>query len=168
MELKKSAYKFCDFLKNYKYLFLVLLIGFVLMAIPSAKQNVTQTNESSKPETSVSDFENRLSKILSNVDGAGNVMLMLTIAEGEEIKYQSDEKIDEGDTKSNINRETIVITDSQRNQNGLIKQVIPVIYQGAVIVCQGADNPVVRLAIVDAVSKLTGLSSNNISVLKMI
>lgn len=168
MELKKSVYKLYEILKKYKYLFLVLVIGFVLMAIPSAKQNVTQTNESPKPETSLADFENRLSEILSKVDGAGNVMLMLTIAEGEEIKYQSDEKIDEGDTKSNINRETIIITDSERNQNGLIRQVNPVIYQGAVVVCQGADNPVVRLAIVDAVSKLTGLSSNNISVLKMI
>jgi len=38
---------------------------------------------------------------------------------------------------------------------------------GAVIVCQGADDPQVRLSIVDAVSKVTGLGSDKISVLKM-
>ena len=31
------------------------------------------------------------------------------------------------------------------------------IYEGAIIVCEGADNPAVRLRIVNAVSDLTGL-----------
>lgn len=35
------------------------------------------------------------------------------------------------------------------------------------MVCQGADNAAVRLAIVEAVSKVTGLGANRISVLKM-
>jgi stage III sporulation protein AG len=39
-------------------------------------------------------------------------------------------------------------------------------YQGAVIVCQGADNSAVRLAVSEAVSALTGLSSDKISILK--
>jgi hypothetical protein len=38
---------------------------------------------------------------------------------------------------------------------------------GAVIVCQGADKPVVRLAIVEAVADATGLSTDTITVLKM-
>jgi stage III sporulation protein AG len=38
---------------------------------------------------------------------------------------------------------------------------------GAIVLCQGADVPSVRLAIVDAVSKVTGLVANQISVLKM-
>ena len=40
------------------------------------------------------------------------------------------------------------------------------VYQGAVVVCQGAGNSQVRLTVIDAVSVLTGLSSDKISVVK--
>ena len=63
--------------------------------------------------------------------------------------------------------DTVTVTDAQRNESGLIRQVNPPVYKGAVIVCQGADNAAVRLAIVDAVGKATGLGADKISVLKM-
>ena len=47
-----------------------------------------------------------------------------------------------------------------------IKTVGPA-YRGALIVCDGADSAVVRLQVTQCVSALTGLSSNQISVIKM-
>ena len=38
---------------------------------------------------------------------------------------------------------------------------------GAIVVCQGGDNATVRLAIIEAVSNVTGLGADKISVLKM-
>jgi stage III sporulation protein AG len=61
----------------------------------------------------------------------------------------------------------VIITDGNRNQKPVISQVIPAKYLGAVIICQGADQPTVRLAIVEAVSKLTGLGTDRVCVLKM-
>ena len=49
----------------------------------------------------------------------------------------------------------------------MITQVIPASYMGAIVVCQGGDRPSVKLAIVKAVSDVTGLTSDKISVLKM-
>jgi stage III sporulation protein AG len=63
--------------------------------------------------------------------------------------------------------ETVIITDAQRAQQGLVKQVNPPVYLGAVVVCQGADRASVRLAIVEAVANATGLGADKISVLKM-
>ena len=63
--------------------------------------------------------------------------------------------------------DTVIITDSERNQNGLIHQINPPSYMGAIIVCQGADDPAVKLSITEAVSKITGLKTNRISVLRM-
>ena len=54
-----------------------------------------------------------------------------------------------------------------RKQTGLVQQVNPPTYLGAVIVCQGADSASVRLAIVEAVGSVTGLSTDKITVLKM-
>ena len=40
-------------------------------------------------------------------------------------------------------------------------------YQGAVIVCDGAESPQVRLELTEAVRSLTGISSDHIKISKM-
>jgi stage III sporulation protein AG len=85
--------------------------------------------------------------------------VLLTPASGKETLYQTNENGDDSDT--------VIITDSSRNESGLIRQVNPPVYLGAIVLCQGGDRPSVRLAIVDAVSKVTGLGADRISVLKM-
>jgi stage III sporulation protein AG len=62
---------------------------------------------------------------------------------------------------------TVIVSNSDRANSGLITRIEAPKYMGAVIVCKGGNDPNVRLAIVDAVSKSLGLSSNEISVLKM-
>ena len=60
-----------------------------------------------------------------------------------------------------------MISGSDRGQEGLIKQVNAPTYRGAIVVCQGADDPVVKLSITEAVSRATGLGVDKISVIKM-
>ena len=48
-----------------------------------------------------------------------------------------------------------------------MRQENPAQYLGVIVVCEGADSPAVRLAIVEAVSDVTGLGADRISVLKM-
>ena len=138
------------------------------MAVPGTTQNTdsvetTTVNENIHEAT----LEEKLASILSQVDGAGKVQVILTAAAGEEIIYQTNNDLTSNDESNSTDVDTVTITDSERNQTGLIRQVNPPIYQGAIVVCQGADDPTVQLAIVDAVSKLTGLGANRISVLKM-
>ena len=50
----------------------------------------------------------------------------------------------------------------------LVREVVePALERGAVVVCDGADSATVRLRIMQAVSALTGLGSDKISVIKM-
>ena len=151
------------FVKRYWYIFLVVAAGLILMAIPSDKQDasapVVQQNAEAAPS-----FSQELEEILSQIRGAGKVKLLLTQATGESILYQTDEDIT-GD--GGIRTETVLITDTQRAQQGLVRRIDPPVYLGAVIVCQGGDNPVVRLALVEAVSSVTGLGADKITVLNM-
>ena len=39
-------------------------------------------------------------------------------------------------------------------------------FRGALVVCQGADDPAVRLAVIEAVSALTGLGSDRVCVIR--
>ena len=116
------------------------------------------------PALSVSEL---LGDILSQIHGAGKVQVMLTVASGEETHFQTDIKQSNSEQTDSSQSDTVIITDADRNQAGLIKQINPPVYRGAIIVCQGADSASVRLAIVDAVAKVTGLSADRICVLKM-
>lgn len=170
MELASIKKKTAEFIKKYKYVVLILLIGLVLMALPTRTdtQSEIQTQNNEKNENAEKiQLDHQLEILLSKVDGAGDVSVILTIEAGEETVFQTDTNHALSDTGNTTDITTIVITDAQRNQNGLIKQVKQPIYKGAIIVCEGADSPTVRLAIVDAVSKATGLGTDRISVLKM-
>ncbi|MBE6917371.1 MAG: hypothetical protein E7470_05685 [Ruminococcaceae bacterium] len=149
---------------RYRYVLLILLIGVTLMLLPdlSSRKNANQDVQT-KTETTVT-LAQQLETILSQVKGAGKVSVMLTVGQGEEIIYQTDQS---GGTSDSGRQDTVIITDADRAQQGLIRQINPPTYQGALIVCQGADSPAVRLAIIEAIGKVTGLDSSRISILKM-
>ena len=107
------------------------------------------------------DLEQKLTEILSKIDGVGKAEVLLTEANGSNTIYQTDA----GQNYSNL--DTVIITDGNREEKGLVKQVLPPEYRGALIVCQGADSAGVRLSVVEAVKSVTGLSSDCITVLKM-
>lgn len=156
--------KWKDILKKYRYVILVILLGLLLLSIPEQKKNEAVSEETIKPVIST---EEELENILSQIDGAGDVKVLLTVAAGEEILYQTNEENNTNGQGQTVRKDTVVITGTDRVQQGLIRQVNPVEYLGAVIVCDGADRADVKLAIVDAVSKATGLGADKISVLKM-
>lgn len=144
------------FIKNNWYLALILGVGIVLMLMPSGKEN---TGEPAAAVQESPDLQSELAEILGAMDGVGRVKVLLTVAAGEQVIYQLDE--------SSTSTDTVLITDDSRTEQGLIRQVIPPTYRGAIVVCQGADSPAVRLAVVEAVSRVTGLRTDNITVLKM-
>ena len=151
--------------KQYRYVLLVLLVGIGLMLLPSGKK----TEEPVSVQASITEesLEDRLASILSQMEGVGKAQVLLTVAAGEQTIYVQDENQSTGSDSGTYRSETILVTSSDREEAGLIRQVIPPAYQGAIVVCQGGDSPSIRLAIVDAVSKATGLSADKITVLKM-
>ena len=160
MDIKALKEKTAQWLGKYKFLALILLVGIGLMLIPSgtkASQQTTQNALTVSPTVSITE---ELEEILSNIQGAGKVKVMLTIKSSEQTIYQTD-------TPSADREDTVIITDEERAQSGLIQQIISPTYRGAIVLCQGADNASVCLAIKEAVSKVTGLDSSEISVLKM-
>jgi hypothetical protein len=109
------------------------------------------------------DTQARLEQLLSSMDGVGRVELMLTTSGSEEIFYQTDTRVS-GDTRE----ETTVFSSTQSTQKTpVVTKTKSAPYLGAVVVCDGADSAAVRLRIMQAVSALTGLGSDKISVIKM-
>lgn len=155
------------FLKKYRYALLVLVIGLVLMSLPEGQREVSTISDTPKESHPADTMEQQLEDILSQIEGAGKVRVLLTRQTGERYTYQTDDDNTEGTDSSSSRQNTVIITGSDRAQQGLIRQIDPPLYLGAVIVCQGADRASVRLAIVEAVTNATGLGADKVSVLKM-
>ena len=159
MDLESGKQQFIGIVKKYQYVLVVVLLGVVLMLIPQGPREVQTVIE--KEEIVAPDLEQQLSEILSQISGVGKAEVLLTEAVGRDTVYQVDTRQNQG------NADTVIITDQNREETGLVKQILAPVYRGAVIVCQGADRAGVRLAVVDAVKSVTGLSSDCITVLKM-
>ena len=167
MEIKKLITNFSEILKKYRYAILVLVIGILLMNIPSGKTAKKQEKETVITLQPAVDMEKRLVEVLGQIEGVGRVEVMLTQACGEENVYQSNEELSTDESGRSQRKETVTMTDSDRNETALILKTNAPKYLGAIIVCEGAESSAVRLSLVDAVSKITGLKSDAISVLKM-
>ena len=152
-------------LKKYRYVILILLIGLFFMLVPESSEKAQEP----EPQAVVveSSLQTELSIILSKIAGAGNVEVLLTEASGSQPYYQADEMLSTDENTKDQRRDTVIVTNSSREETGLIRRVDPPVYQGAIVLCQGADDARVRLSIVEAVSNATGLTTNKITVLKM-
>ena len=167
MDRVKVKQAFVDFVTKYKFAVLVFTVGLLLMILPDAKDAQQPEIKQDIVSAQKDSMDEKLSEILSCVNGAGQVQVMLSYEAGPQTVYQTDWNVSEGEKSKSEKVDTVTVTDSARNQTGLIQRIDPPICMGALIVCQGADNPSVKLAIVEAVTRITGLSSDKICVLKM-
>lgn len=162
LEYRQKAKSWLD---RYKYVALILCVGVLLMVQPSKKETDQVSVEIAAPDQDP-DVTEELTQILAQIKGVGKVRVMLTEAAGAETIYQTDEDRSDTADSCSVRLETVIISSSD-NEHGLVRTVTPPVYLGAVIVCQGGDDPMVRLSVTQAVVSLTGIGADRITVLKM-
>ena len=152
-------------LERFRLPLLILTLGGILLLLPSggtgkAAQDTQPQVQQTQP---TDDMRQALSQLLSSMEGVGRVELLLTTTGSDETFYQTDVR-----RSGETSEETTVFSANQSAQKTpVVTKTKKASYAGAVVVCDGADSAVVRLRIVQAVSALTGLGSDKISVIKM-
>jgi len=168
MEADKKTAWFQKVWGKYKYALLVALIGVVLLAWPGWKPK--DLDGAPAPAGNVEEdreaMEERMRAILSQIDGVGSLELMLTVDSTNRQEYAMDTELSySGQTAApddySRRTETVVVADSP-----VVARDISPAYRGALVVCEGGGNAEVKLAVTEAVSSLTGLSSDRITVVK--
>lgn len=159
MDMESGKEQIIRSVKKYQYVLWAVLLGIFLMLLPQ-KQESPEREIPAQTEAALT-LEEELSVILSKISGVGKAEVLLTELSGSSTIYQTDTTQNQG------NSDTVIVMDRNREEQGLVKQVLPPVYKGALVVCQGADSASVRLKVVDAVKSVTGLSSDCITVLKM-
>ena len=104
--------------------------------------------------------------ILSKISGVGRVQVLLTPeSDGGRLLAEDVEESWQDSALTSRCGETVVVEDGQ-GQTPIVKQTWYPTYRGALVVCQGGDQAAVRLAVTEAVTALTGLSADRVTVAK--
>lgn len=164
--------KYAGILKKYKYAAIVLLIGLLFLCWPTGEKKSQDTSVSAAgAEETLRKTQAEMEKILSGIEGVGKLELMLTVEAGSELILAREQSLaysgSSAAPESYERSETCVVL--SRGSGGeevvVTKNIYPV-YRGALIVCEGGNDPRVKLAVTEAISALTGLGSEKISVVK--
>lgn len=156
--------------------------------INSEKQFVTQNENSvvlateqgvTSSEKQEYILQSNLENILSNINGAGKVKVMITYTESSTVQPIYNENINESQTEETDSTggvRTIAETDSSREvvyteNNGvkvpITEKVTMPKVEGAIVLAEGANNASIKNNIIMAVEAVTGLSTHKIQVFQL-
>lgn len=162
--------KLLSILDTYKYALLVVLVGVLLLVLPLQRSGkMSETVPSTEREASGFDLEKmerKLSAALSQVEGAGEVTVVLTVQNSSRQVLAQDGKTTQKEGASERTAETVVVSRGSGTQEPVLVEQIYPDFQGALVVCTGGEEAAVRLKLVEAVSALTGLGADKISICK--
>ncbi|MEY8386275.1 stage III sporulation protein AG [Oscillospiraceae bacterium 38-13] len=165
-ETTKGARKIWD---RYKYAALVALAGAGLLLWPVLEPPEENRQEAVTLQESP-DIRREMEEILGAMDGVGQVKVMLTVdSDGERQLAQDTVLSYSGETAApedySRKSETVLLDGSGGDETVVVKRTYPT-YRGALVVCQGGGSAEVRLAVTQAVSALTGLPMDRVTVAK--
>lgn len=175
-------------------LLLILLSGILLLVIvfpvPEQRESSSAAQQAGDAETSLSSeirdngdyeryLEEKTSRILEDVEGVGEVTVMITLkSDGQKIieKDQSsssqstDEEDSSGGTRSVEDRSSDKTSIYEQTADGsstpyVSKELAPEV-EGVVVIADGGDNAVVAQNITEAVQALFGVEAHKIKIMK--
>ena len=153
-------------LGRYQFVLLVIGAGVLLLLLPTGgrESSPAPSEEASSIQSDCFDleaFEARLEQTLSQIEGAGKTRVVLTLDSGSrQILAQDVERESDGAGSSTV----VTVGGGSLGQAVVPLQTVAPSFRGALVVCPGGGDAQTRLRLVEAVSALTGLSSNRISI----
>lgn len=168
-DLKEKVLPLISKIKKDKKAILILCIGIfgMLLILFSGSDESTAKNEVKETYNIDRELtEEKLENLLSKIEGAGKVKVMITYEASEENIYavDTDEKSDS--KERSLKSEHIIIEETNGETGMKVKTVYPKI-KGVAVVCDGASNAVIKEQITSVISALFDISTNSISVVNM-
>jgi len=150
--------------KKYQYVLLVALAGAVLLLLPSGEREEADPPAAEAGQLfRLEEFENRLEEVLAQIEGAGEVRTVLTLKSGSRQVLAQTVERDSGGGSTYV---PVTVGRGAGSQEVVPLQTLAPEFQGALVVCEGGGDPAVRLRVQQAVSALTGLGADKISICK--
>ena len=141
-----------------------LALGVLLLLLPRAAGTESDA-AADEPPFSLEEEEVRIAKALSRIAGAGQVTVVLTLDTGPQREFArntEDSRQSGGSGDSRVQSKSEVARD---RDEALTVQFAYPRYRGALVIVQG-DGSALKLEITQAVSALTGLGADRITVVR--
>ena len=160
----EAAQRWKGALEKYGYVLLVMAAGAVLLLLPSGGRDSPGEEVPAREEGVSFDlgaFEKKLAQTLSQIEGAGETRVVLTLDGGSrQVVARNQDRDGEGGGSNTV----VTVGKGSGQQEVVPLQTVAPEFRGALVVCPGGGNAPVRLKLIEAVSALTGLGSDRISV----
>ena len=159
-----AAQKWKEALGRYQYALLIIAVGVVLLLLPVGGRDGAEEAVPAQTEGTAFDleaFEENLARTLSQVEGAGQAQVVLTLDGGSrQVLARNQDR--EGD--GGVSNTVVTVGKGSGQQEAVPIQTVAPQFRGALVVCPGGGDAQVRLKLIEAVSALTGLGADKISV----
>lgn len=176
---EKSKFNFAKILtgKNLKIVMLVIIfIVCSLLFLNATKSDGTSTNDTTNIESKYQTtleytniLESKLEEVLSQIKGAGNVKVMITLDGSPELVYAGDTSEKTSSSQSGTtttSSSSPIIIDTKNGSTPLVlTEKLPKV-KGVIVVSTGAQDISIKLDILNSVSTLLDISTDKINVLK--
>ncbi|MGL5972547.1 MAG: hypothetical protein ACRCZK_02335 [Oscillospiraceae bacterium] len=178
----KYKSKFLESDKNIKVIvisgFLAIILLFASQFTKKDETNIDIKNVHTENSLEYIEYmENKIHKMVSSINGVGNLSVMVTLESSEEYIYAQEEKKNSDLITSNNNgdfknqqkdtyEERIIVIDKNGNKNALIKKKLEPQVKGVVIVCDGINDSNVKSNIYEAVKTAFDISLSRVSVIE--
>ena len=141
-----------------------LALGVLLLLLPWGRSGAETAAGEEAPAFSLDEAEERIARALRRIAGAGEVTVVLTLDTGLQREYarNTEDSREDGSGESRIQARSEVA--SSRDEALTVRYAYPR-YRGALVVVQG-DGAGLKLEITQAVSALTGLGADRITVVR--
>lgn len=156
---------FCELLKNNKLLTALLAACVLLLLIPRGGRRGTDAARDSPTviQFDLQQEEKRIEDALKRIQGAGEVKVLLTVDSAEEREYARDTDENSSGDSGGVYRSDKSSHVTNMSGEALTVKCIYPSYRGALVVVTGSGSTL-KLEITRAVSALTGLSTDKITV----
>ena len=162
--------------KNLKIIILciIFLVALILFLKLSGTKTTTKTTMTSSIQYQTSldyskQLETKLESVLSQIKGAGNVKVMITLDGSPELVYamDSNEKVSNntGGSTTTSSSTPILVQTNGTTSPLILTEVLPKV-KGVIVVSSGANDISIKLDILNSVSTLLDISTDKINVLK--
>ena len=173
--MRAGAYreKLGNILSRYKYALIVAALGLVLLSLPVSREKKQKAQPAPAAPDAAEGVEEKLENLLSMIEGVGDARVMLTVLSGPEALYAEERSVSTdagsgaGGARTQSEYSYVVLRGADGGESLVETKRVYARYKGALVVCRGADDPSVRLAVSEAVRAVTGLGADCITVAKM-
>ena len=132
----------------------LIIIGIILLAIPSKKAESSVQNTELDILSYANEIETKLTDLLLKVDGIEEVNVMITFENiGEQVMAEN---------KSSSSSEYVIISGGDIDEGIKLTEIFPTV-RGASIVCTNGNDAVVKEKITSLVSSALGIPTNRIT-----